>query len=430
MVSTLKLFYDSPALFEADARVAAVEGRSEAPVLVLDRTIFYPEGGGQPCDLGAIGAEAGAEAAVASVADERRDGKELVLHALAGPLAVAPGETVRLRVERGRRIDYQQQHTAEHLLGSIALRLLGARVVSVRFGPERSTIDFDLPAITEEGLAALEAAADAAIAEDHPIRYRLCPPEDASSFPLRRRPPEGEELLRIVEIEGLDFSPCCGLHLESTLGLRAIRVIGTEKYKGLTRLYFVAGGRASADYLALSRNAQAAARSLGSSEAGLAEAAAREAARRKELEFALVGMERERAKSEAAAAPEAALVALKNKDAAAAAPEAVRVELGNGAGAPLALRRYSDRSAASLMASAKAFAEAGMTALFASLPDLTAQALAPSSEAKLDERLKGPLAAAGGKGGGGPASFRATFADEASLERFMEDAEALLHGGN
>jgi alanyl-tRNA synthetase len=415
MESTRKLFYESPELFEAEATVLAAEGGAEAPVLLLDRTIFYPEGGGQPCDLGAIGrveaGSGGAATAVASV-NERRGpgGGSLVLHEMAGPIAVAPGDTVRLSVERARRVDYSQQHSAEHLLGSIALRLIGAGVVSVRFGQERSTIDFDLPSISGEDAAAIEAAADAAIAEDRPIRTRLCPPEDAASFPLRRPPPAGEEVLRIVEIEGLDFSPCCGLHLRSTLGLRAIRILGTEKYKGMTRLYFVAGGRATADYRTLSRNAQAAARVLGTSEERLAEAAAREAGRRKELEYALVAFERERAAAEAAAAPEAAL----------AAPPG---------GAPrLALRRFADRSAASLMTSAKAFAEAGMTALFASMPELTVQALAPSAEAKLGERLKGPLAASGGKGGGGPASFRATFESKEGLDSFMEAAEKLLCG--
>jgi alanyl-tRNA synthetase len=417
MASTEKLFYDSPELFEADARVLSVEGKAEAPVLVLDRTIFYPEGGGQPCDLGTIGRVAGGQAepraavAVVSVSDRRSpDGGTQVLHAMAGPLAAEPGDTLRLSVERARRIDYSQQHSAEHLLGSIALRLLGARVVSVRFGPERSTIDFDLPSISEKDAAVIEAEADSAIADDRTIRTRLCPPEDASSFPLRRPPPEGEEVLRIVEIEGLDFSPCCGLHLRSTLALRAIRVLGTEKYKGMTRLYFAAGGRATADYRALSRIARDSARALGTSEARLVEAAVREAERRRELEYALVGMERERAAAEAAAAPEAA-----------------RALQGNmGAAPPVALRRYADRSAASLMAGAKAFAEAGMIALFASLPELTVQALAPSAEARLGERLKAPLADAGGKGGGGPATFRAVFKDTASLESFIEKALSSL----
>jgi hypothetical protein len=117
----------------------------------------------------------------------------------------------------------------------------------------------------------------------------------------------------------------------------------------------------------------------------------------------LVALERDRAVMEAASAPEAA-----------------------GAGARLATRVYEDRRAASLMETAKAFAEAGMTALLASIPDLTVQFLSPSPEARLGERLKGPLAAAGGTGGGGPASFRAMFENKESLDRFINAAEALL----
>jgi len=414
MAGTTKLFYESPDLFEAEATVLAAEGPAEAPTLVLDRTIFYPEGGGQPWDLGSIGApgEGSAPAQVTSVTERRGEqGGEVVLHALSGPLlpgggAVAPGTRVRLSVDGSRRVDYMQQHSAEHLLGSIGLRLLGVHVVSVRFGPERSAIDFDLPAIPEDSVRAMEEAAEEAIVEDHRIRYRVCPPEDPAAFPLRRRPPAGEEVLRIVEIEGLDFSPCCGLHLGSTLGLRSVRILGTEKYKGMTRLYFVAGARAAADYRALARTVRSSAKVLGTSEAQLAEAVSREAARRKELEYALVGLERERAEGEAAAAP----------------------ELAAGAGA-LAARRYADRGSGSLMTLAKALSDRGLVALLASLPDLTVQALAPEPSASLGERLGPLLLASGGKGGGGPANFRATFSDGDALEGFMAAAEAELGPG-
>jgi alanyl-tRNA synthetase len=409
MASTEKLFYDRPALFAATAEVVSVEGSPQAPVLVLDRTIFYPEGGGQACDLGTIGRSGGGEAvAVASVTEERstQTGELRVLHALAGPCAVGLGDTVSLSVDSDRRIDYSRQHTAEHLIGSVALRLIGAKVVSVHFGAERSLIDFDLPSISDEDIAAIEDAVERVIADDYPIRTHLCPPEDIASFPLRRPPIEGEDVLRVVEIDGIDFSPCCGLHLASTLALRVVHILGTEKYKGMTRLYFAAGARAAADYRSVSRIARDAARELGTSVNELPAVVRREAERRKAAEFALVALERERAVMEAASAAEAA---------------------GTGTGRRLAMRRYEDRSAASLMETAKAFAEAGLTALLASIPELTVQLLSPSPEARFGERLKLPLAAAGGKGGGGPASFRAMFEDKESLVRFMETAEALLN---
>jgi alanyl-tRNA synthetase len=403
MASTRKLFYEMPRLFETEARVLSVEGRPEAPVLVLDRTIFYPEGGGQSCDLGSIGATA-----VASVTEEASpEGGRRVLHAMAGPCAVRPGDEVRLAVDRDRRRDYSQQHSAEHLIGALALRLLGANVVSVHFGPDRSLVDFDLPAIPEKDISALEDAVERAIADDLPIRTHLCPPEDIASFPLRRRPIDDVEVLRVVEIEGTDFSPCCGLHLGSTGELRLVRILGAEKYKGMTRLHFVAGARAAADYRAVSRIAREAARALGTSAPELPAAVSREAERRKALEYAVVSLERERAAVEAAA------------ELAKRPPSAV------GPARPV-LRRYEDRSAGTLMETAKAFAEAGMTGIFASVPDLTVQVLSPSPEARLGEKLKAALAASGGRGGGGPASFRAVLPDSTRLDAFLEAAEREL----
>jgi alanyl-tRNA synthetase len=419
MSTTEKLYYEKPEIFSCEARVIAVH---EAPgvavheALELDRTIFYPEGGGQACDLGTISALDGSAArTLASV--EESEGR--ILHRLAArgeeSRPFKEGDRVRLLVDRARRIDYSQQHTAEHLIGATALRLVGARVLSVHFGPDRSLIDFDLPSISDEDLAAVEDEVDRIIADDYPIRTHLCPPEDIASFPLRRKAPEGEEELRVVEIDGIDFSPCCGLHRASTGELRAIRLFGSEKYKGMCRVYFAAGGRATADYRSVSRIARESARILGTSEAELAEAVLRESSRRKEAESSVGALERERAAYEAASAPERS-----------SGGGAASADGGVASRARLAIRRYPDRGASSLMTTAKAFAEAGMVAILVSAPDLTVQALSPSAESRLGEKLKGPLSASGGKGGGGPANFRAVFADAGSLEAFLEEARKTL----
>lgn len=404
MAATEKLFYDNPELFACEATVISSAPGPDSADLVVDRTIFYPEGGGQACDLGSVVTAEGKAVAVLAVSDIGG----VVVHRLAGSLSLCPGDRVRLLVDRARRTDYSQQHTAEHLVGATALRLLGAHVVSVHFGSERSYIDFDAPSLSDEDLAAVEDEVEAAIAEDYAVRYHVCPPEDVSSFPLRRKAPEvGDEALRVVEIDGIDYSACCGLHQASTGKLRAVRLFPPEKYKGMTRVYFAAGARAAADYRSLSRIARGSARELGTSEAELSAAVAREVGRRRELESQLGSLERERAAAEVAAAVAALPLA--------------------GGGERLVSKRYSGRQAASLMPTAKAFAEAGVIAILASLPDLTVQAVAPSPEARLGERLKGPLSESGGKGGGGPANFRAVFKDEAGLERFMRSAEASLH---
>jgi alanyl-tRNA synthetase len=409
MTKTERLYYSQSGQAEAEATVTAVSGNPEAPIVELDRTIFYPEGGGQACDLGGVsplapGAAAGAELPLASVTEE--GGR--ILHALAGPAALKAGDRVRLSLDAARRLEYSQAHGAQHLLSSVFMRLTGAATVSVHLSRERSSIDFDIAAVPDEDLAEAEDLVERVVAENRPIRVHLCPPEDPASFALRKRPPAGEEELRIVEIEGMDFTPCCGTHLASTGALRVVRVLGTERYKGGTRLYFVAGARAAADYRAVSRIARESARILGASVEGLGEAVAREAARRREVELSLGALLRERAAAEAKAA---------------AAESASKPEGGR-----LVVRRYADRDADSLMESAKAFAAAGLTALLASLSGLTVQALSSGPSASLGQRLKPALAASGGKGGGGASSFRAAFADEASLEAFMAAAERELSG--
>ena len=169
-----------------------------------------------------------------------------LLHSLAGPAAFLAGDRVSLHIEADRRRDYSQAHSGQHLLSSTFMRLLGAATVSVHLSRERCFIDFDIPAIPDEDVAEAEDLVERIIADDYPIRIHSCPPEDLASFPLRKRPPQGEEVVRVVEIDGIDFTPCCGTHLGSTGELRLVRILGTEKYKGMTRLAFVAGSRAAA----------------------------------------------------------------------------------------------------------------------------------------------------------------------------------------
>ncbi len=405
MGSIERAYYERPRLYEAEASVLAVEGGVEAPILVLDRALLFPGGGGQPADQGTVD---GVE--VASVSEE---GGRASLR-LAAAIAARPGDLVRIRVDGSRRRDYSQQHTAEHLIAQAALRLLGARAVSVHFGPERSLVDFDSGSIGQADLDALEDEVELLVAADLHIRTHLCPPGDISAFPLRRPAPEGEETLRVVEIDGIDFTPCCGLHVASTLELRLVRILGAERYKGMSRVYFLAGGRAAADYRSVSRIAREAARTLGTAEAGLAGAVGREAARRAAAERELAALRRGEDGRDAAAALEAAL--------------AGRASGGGGrVEAPLvAVRRYADRGAESLMETAKAFADAGLCAIVASMPDLTAQAISPAGGPDLGKRLKAALTASGGRGGGGPASFRAVFADVGALESFLAAAEPEL----
>ncbi|MDR2051990.1 MAG: hypothetical protein LBP80_01120 [Treponema sp.] len=90
----------------------------------------------------------------------------------------------------------------------------------------------------------------------------LCPPENIADFPLRKTPPRGEEVIRVVEIQGNDFSPCCGIHLKSTGRIGMLRVLGAEKYKGMTRVSFIAGRRVFQDSRVLRQNGEIISRAL------------------------------------------------------------------------------------------------------------------------------------------------------------------------
>jgi alanyl-tRNA synthetase len=165
-------------------------------------------------------------------------------------------------VDRRRRRDFTVHHTAQHLLSGTILRLTGFPTVSMHLGEEICTIDVTAPAIPQETLIGVEEAAADAIEGDHPIIIHLCPPERVEDFPLRKVPPQGEEVIRVVEIQGNDFSPCCGTHVGSTGEIGALRILGAEKYKGMTRITFIAGRRVLRDSRFLRENGETISRAL------------------------------------------------------------------------------------------------------------------------------------------------------------------------
>jgi alanyl-tRNA synthetase len=378
------LYYARPGLERLGARLVAFVGEGGAKGLVLDDTIFYPEGGGQPCDLGTMEG-----LPLLSVTEEGGQ----VVHRLAVPLPGdwEPGRMLELRLDGPRRLE----HSAQHLLSATLLRLFGSPTTSFHLGPERCTIDIDCPALPAEDAAEAERAVNEAIGADYRIITHLCPPEDLADFPLRRRPPSGEAVLRVVEIDGLDFTPCCGTHVASTSALRLLIILGYEKYKGMTRVHFVAGGRAVALARSSAQVARDAARILGCPPQSVAVEVERQAGRLKEALAANKGLVRARATMEAD----------------------ISVAKNPGTG-PIILE-FRDRDAEAAVEAAKALAERGRVALVASHPDLTACAAAPGPEAGLGARLKPLSEEKGGKGGGGPAFFRASFPNSVYFGDFL-----------
>jgi len=211
-------------------RVAAHDART---YVVLDDTILYPEGGGQPADHGWIGA--------ATVVDVRRCGDE-IRHYLDRP--PGDGDAV-LRLDWERRFDHMQQHTAQHLITALAADELGWQTTSFHLGATESDIELDAPDITDDDLRRLEEQVAERIRQARPVTSREVSPETFQSLEVRTRGlPRGHHGdIRLVEIDGVDCNTCGGTHVASTAEIESVVLLGTESRRGGTRLHWIAGGR-------------------------------------------------------------------------------------------------------------------------------------------------------------------------------------------
>ena len=243
---TERLYYHDSFLKTFEARVArlAPEG------VVLDRTAFYPTGGGQPHDTGMLGG-----VPVVEVLENERGE---VVHRLDGPVSVQVGETVQGEIDWTRRADHIQQHSGQHLLSAVFLRQFGFPTVSFHLGAETSTIDLATPAVAPEQAQQAEELVNEVVFEDRPVRVWFATPEEAKALPLRKDVArEGE--LRLVEIPDLDLTACGGTHVARTGQVGAVLVRKVGKSRQGVRVEFVCGQRAvrlaRLDYTALAEAA-------------------------------------------------------------------------------------------------------------------------------------------------------------------------------
>jgi len=401
-MSTLRLYYDVPAEPSIHARVISLARLDScAPGVVLDRTNFYPDGGGQPCDTGTI---AGLPVVSVFEADgepvhELKATSEEIIAA-----GIAVGSEVVCDVNLARRFDHAEQHTAQHLLSAVIQRLLGGKTLSFHLGERYSSIDLDIPPLDRDDADLVEAEVFRVIRDDYPVTTHLCPPEDPQAFPLRKDPTVEAGILRVVEIDGLEYSACCGTHVSGTGKLGAFRLMKTEKYKTGSRAYFVAGTRAFEDYRRLAAIVRDAAGAAGVAEESLGQAV---------LAFKekLKTLERE----------------LDDASGRAAVSEAARLEHESQPGSAIFASSDSFDSAARL---AKALALRGRVAITYCIAELKVAVATPSGElpsgnAPVDAAgVFGPLAREhGGKGGGSKTFFQAAFPDSSSLEAFLAVAK-------
>jgi alanyl-tRNA synthetase len=287
---TERLYYSDSHLVEFDARVVGVVRMEDGRAAVtLDRTAFYPTGGGQPSDTGMLGATR-----IVECVDAEDEG---VLHVVAGQ-APEEGASIRGRVDWPRRLDHIQQHTGQHILSQAFVELYGAQTRSFRMTEDACEIDVDLSEPSDEKVERAVGRANEIIWDDRAVRVHLVTPEEAARMPLRKDSAR-EGSLRVIEVEGFDFSPCGGTHARTSGEVGIVAARHWERAKGLVRVTFVAGGRALADYRRANRVARATAALFSVARDEAAEASARLQDENKQLQRRLRAAEEIASRAEA-----------------------------------------------------------------------------------------------------------------------------------
>lgn len=239
MPPTERLYYHDSHLIEFEARVLEISERvSGWTAVALDRTAFYPTGGGQPSDTGTLNG--------VRVVECTEDETERVWHVVQGNTPEI-GTTVRGRVDWARRLDHMQQHTGQHILSQAFVTLFNAPTHSFRVLRDYCEIDVDLKNPSNEVIERAVELANNVIWEDRSVTIRQVTPEEAAELPLRKDPARQGEL-RLIEIDGFDMTPCGGTHAYRTGEVGMIAVRHWERAKGLVRIEWAAGMRALADY--------------------------------------------------------------------------------------------------------------------------------------------------------------------------------------
>lgn len=236
MTATARAYFDDVLLDELESTVVAHAAHAGRPSVVLDRSVFYPEAGGQMADRGTLD---GRDVIDAQVDDEGR-----VHHVLEGELP-AVGARVRAVIDRPRRRVHMALHTGQHMLSRALVDLCSAETVSSRLGEQACTIDVDRDGLSASGVAECESLVNRVIDEDRGVRAWFPHPDELANLSLRRAPKQTENV-RVVDVSGFDVSPCGGTHVTRTAQIGLLRVLGTERYKGGTRVTFTAGPRARA----------------------------------------------------------------------------------------------------------------------------------------------------------------------------------------
>lgn len=231
MEHTEKLFYAQPPVLEFTARVLECEEDKNGWQVVLDRTAFYPEGGGQPADQGLLGG-------VRVLDVHEKEG--IIRHLTDGPLTA--GETVEGRVDAARRLDLTQQHSGEHILSGILHSMFGAENVGFHIGQDYLLMDLSVP-VDAEGLARAEEAANRIVWQDVETQAVWYEKEQLAALTYRSKK-ELEGPVRLVTMPGADCCACCGTHVLRSGQVGLVKFLSVQKFREGVRIELLCGKRA------------------------------------------------------------------------------------------------------------------------------------------------------------------------------------------
>lgn len=234
---TQKLYYEDQYIREFTAEILNVIEKEGLFHIELNKTAFFPGGGGQPCDIGFI-----------------EDSKVSYVYEAAGTIYhVSNKKPIKIhkakcKIDWDFRFDGMQQHLGQHLLSAAFLELFGANTVSFHLGKDICTTDIDKH-LSDEELEKAEELVNRYIFDMRPVEFLTPSKSELKKLSLRRVPDIKEEELRVVRVMDTDTTACCGLHPKSTIEVQLLKIKGKEKAKGNLRIQYICGKRAAADAL-------------------------------------------------------------------------------------------------------------------------------------------------------------------------------------
>lgn len=232
---TRRLYFEDPYQVEFEAGVVKNISHEGSPALILDRTCFYPEGGGQPADKGTLDG-----IPVIHVFEE----DERIIHVLEKEVSA---DVVKGKIDWTARFDHMQQHAGQHILSQCFVRLYDAATRSFHLGEETSTLEVDMRNVSDDEAERAERLANDVVFQNKEIASRFYKEEEIAGVKLRR-PPKKEGDIRVVDVSDFDRTACGGTHPRSTGEIGPIKILRWEKIRDNVRLEFICGCRALKDY--------------------------------------------------------------------------------------------------------------------------------------------------------------------------------------